>query len=185
MAEMKYLALLRGINVGGNNIIKMTDLKSCFEGMGFTGVSTYIQSGNVIFDSEETSQIDLTDKIETTLSSRFNYDSKIILVPYPVLDSVVKNAPPGFGKDAGVYRNDVIFTDATTKPDEIWMMLNPREGVDEAWAGEYTLYFRRLTSRASQTRLTRLISLPVYKHLSIRNWNTTLKLYLLMNGNAD
>jgi uncharacterized protein (DUF1697 family) len=49
MAEQQYITLLRGINVGGNNIIKMTDLKSCFESMGFTGVSTYIQSGNVIF----------------------------------------------------------------------------------------------------------------------------------------
>lgn len=185
MSAIKYLALLRGINVGGNNIIKMTDLKSCFEGMGFTGVSTYIQSGNVIFNSEEKVWNELTGKIESTLSSRFNYDSKIILVPYPVLDSVVNNALPGFGKDAGVYRNDVIFTDATTRPGEVLMMLNPREGVDEAWAGEYTLYFRRLTSRASQTRLTRLISLPVYKHLSIRNWNTTLKLYLLMNGNVS
>jgi uncharacterized protein (DUF1697 family) len=51
----KYLALLRGINVGGNNIIKMVDLKACFEKMGFLDVSTYIQSGNVLFSSPETS----------------------------------------------------------------------------------------------------------------------------------
>ncbi|NCP46313.1 MAG: DUF1697 domain-containing protein, partial [Flavobacteriales bacterium] len=48
----QYLALLRGINVGGNNIIKMVDLKACFEKMGFTDVKTYIQSGNVIFTSD-------------------------------------------------------------------------------------------------------------------------------------
>ena len=184
MPAIKYLALLRGINVGGNNIIKMTDLKSCFEGMGFTGISTYIQSGNVIFGTAETDQIYLTGEIESALSERFKYDSKIILVPYRVLESVVKNAPAGFGNDPDIYRNDVIFMDDNTKPDEILAMLNPREGVDEAWAGEYTLYFRRLTSKASQTRLTKLISLPVYKHLSIRNWNTTVKLLSLMQENA-
>ena len=50
MANTQYLALLRGINVGGNNIIKMADLKACFENMGFTEVVTYIQSGNVLLD---------------------------------------------------------------------------------------------------------------------------------------
>ena len=51
MADTQYLALLRGINVGGNNIIKMADLKACFERLGFTGVATYIQSGNILFKS--------------------------------------------------------------------------------------------------------------------------------------
>ena len=48
MIKTKYLALLRGINVGGNNIIKMTDLKACFESLGLADVFTYIQSGNVL-----------------------------------------------------------------------------------------------------------------------------------------
>ena len=48
----KYIALLRGINVGGNNMIKMADLKAAFERRGFQRVSTYINSGNVLFDSE-------------------------------------------------------------------------------------------------------------------------------------
>ena len=52
MRLTKYIALLRGINVGGKNIIKMTDLKTAFEGCGFQNVSTYINSGNILFDSE-------------------------------------------------------------------------------------------------------------------------------------
>jgi len=72
MAGQQYITLLRGINVGGNNIIKMTDLKSCFEDMGFTGVSTYIQSGNVIFFSGEQDKAKLTTKIEKELE----YDNK-------------------------------------------------------------------------------------------------------------
>ena len=56
----RHLALLRGINVGGNNIIKMSDLRVCFEAMGLSGVETYIQSGNVIFSTKRASKTRLT-----------------------------------------------------------------------------------------------------------------------------
>lgn len=77
---MKYLALLRGINVGGNNIIKMTDLQKAFKDIGLNSVQTYIQSGNVIFESAETDKSLLTQEIESKLSTTFNYTSKIILI---------------------------------------------------------------------------------------------------------
>ena len=64
-----YVALLRGINVGGNNIIRMTALKACFETLGFQDVSTYIQSGNVLFSTAESDTVKLTAKIETALSN--------------------------------------------------------------------------------------------------------------------
>jgi uncharacterized protein (DUF1697 family) len=64
---LQYLALLRGINVGGNNIIKMTDLKAGFENIGFSDVSTYIQSGNVIFKSEENNKTKIINLIERSL----------------------------------------------------------------------------------------------------------------------
>ena len=72
-----YVALLRGINVGGKNIIKMVDLKSCFETMGFSDVITYIQSGNIIFKTPEENKYVLTQQIEKGLSEQFNYQSKI------------------------------------------------------------------------------------------------------------
>lgn len=80
MAGNQYLALLRGINVGGNNIIKMTDLKSCFENMGFDDVLTYIQSGNVLFKSDEKNKTRLTNRIEMVLSEHFNPDYSYVIV---------------------------------------------------------------------------------------------------------
>jgi len=56
---MKYIALLRGINVGGNNKVSMTDLRTCFEDIGFTNVRTYINSGNIFFESSETGEAKL------------------------------------------------------------------------------------------------------------------------------
>lgn len=107
--KTRFLALLRGINVGGNNIIKMTDLKTCFEEMGFTNVVTYIQSGNVLFDSQGNKQIQLTEQIEKTLSACFNYTSKVVLVSQQNLIQLVNNAPEGFGVHPDEYRYDVIF----------------------------------------------------------------------------
>ena len=180
MPETQYLALLRGINVGGNNIIKMTDLKSCFENMGFTEVVTYIQSGNVLFKSAEKDKFKLTRKIEKALSERFNYQSRIVVVTYKELKKVIEGTPKGFGKDLDTYRCDVIFLKEPLTPAEAMKDVSIKEGVDHAYQGKYVLYFSRLTSKASQSHLAKIIKLPVYQNMTIRNWNTTTKLLALM-----
>jgi uncharacterized protein (DUF1697 family) len=182
MSEYQYLALLRGINVGGNNIIKMADLKSCFEGMGFTDVVTYIQSGNVVFKAAEKDKIKLTTKVESTLSERFGYQSRLVIVTHKELKEVVEEAPKGFGKDLEKYRCDVIFLKEPLTAREAMKNVKVREGVDNAFAGKTVLYFSRLTSRVSQTYLTKIIALPMYQNMTIRNWNTTTKLLALMEA---
>ena len=71
MSESRYVALLRGINVGGNNLIKMSELRSSFAGMGFNEVQTYIQSGNVVFSSKKMAKAKLEALIEKALSDAF------------------------------------------------------------------------------------------------------------------
>ena len=83
--SIQFLALLRGINVGGNNIIKMVDLKKCFESMGFSDVTTYIQSGNIIFNSDEKDKSKILDKVEKELSNNFKYDAKAVVISYKEL----------------------------------------------------------------------------------------------------
>lgn len=180
--EIQYLALLRGINVGGNNVIKMMDLKACFENMGFTDVVTYIQSGNILFKSAEKDKTMLTDKIEKTLSEKFNYKSRLVAVVHRQLKKIVDGAPQGFGRDADKYRYDVIFLKEPLTPKEAMKHVSTKEGVDTAHAGKDVLYFSRLISKASQSHLTKIIQLPVYQNMTIRNWNTTTKLLALMDG---
>ncbi|MBI4931314.1 MAG: DUF1697 domain-containing protein [Bacteroidetes bacterium] len=184
MAATHYLALLRGVNVGGNNIIKMSDLKACFENMGFTDVATYIQSGNVLFQSDEKEKTKLTNKIEKVLSEKFHYRSRIVVVSHKQLKKVVDEAPRRFGKDADNYRYDVIFLKEPLSPNEAMKNVSAKEGVDTACAGKYVLYFSRLISKASQSRLIKIITLPVYQNMTIRNWNTTTKLLELMEKEA-
>jgi len=180
MASIQYLVLLRGINVGGNNIIKMTDLKTCFEKMGFADVVTFIQSGNIIFNSEEKNKTALVNKIEKTLSQTFSYNAKVVAVNYKELKNAVDNAPPGFGKEPAKYRYDVIFLKEPLTAKGAMKIVKTKEGVDSAFEGKNVLYFARLTAKASQSKLAKIIGTPEYKYMTIRNWNTTTKLLALM-----
>ncbi|PIP95172.1 MAG: hypothetical protein COW78_06965, partial [Bdellovibrio sp. CG22_combo_CG10-13_8_21_14_all_39_27] len=99
----KKICLLRGINVGGKNIIKMSDLKSCFEKMGFEDVETYIQSGNVIFSSKEANSA-LTKLIERELLKKFSYKEPILLLSDKKLKTIVSSSPKDFGNDPDKYR---------------------------------------------------------------------------------
>ena len=176
----QYLVLLRGINVGGKNIIKMADLKASFEEMGFSNVVTYIQSGNVLFKSEGKDKASLTTRIERGLSKRFDFEAKVVLISQEELAAIVRDAPEEFGKDGKKYRFDVIFLKEPLTPKEAMKSVSVRGGVDGAHAGKQALYFSRLISRASQSYLTKIIGMPVYRNMTIRNWNTTTKLLDLM-----
>ncbi len=176
----QYLALLRGINVGGKNIIKMADLKSAFEAMGLLNVITYIQSGNVLFQSDEKDKKILTDKIEKGLSKTFKYEAKLVIVSYKELKEIINEAPRGFGKEPDTFRYDVIFLKEPLTSKEAIKNVSVKEGVDSAHAGKRALYFSRLIEKAASSRLTKIIGLPVYQNMTIRNWNTTTKLLAMM-----
>src|SRR5262245_42242732 len=109
MAQKQYLALLRGINVGGHNIIKMPLPTACLAGTPFNHSRTYIQSGNVLFTSNEKDIDRITRKMEQVLSKEFNYQSRVVIVSEDTLRAVVNRAPKGFGKKPLEYRYDVIF----------------------------------------------------------------------------
>jgi uncharacterized protein (DUF1697 family) len=179
---VRYLALLRGINVGGNNIVKMTELRACLECTGLKNVTTYIQSGNVLFESQLRSIAKLTRLIEQALSEQLLKAAQIVVVSEEQLASVVTKAPAAFGAEPTKYRYDVIFLKEPVCARELLPSISLKEGVDEAFEGNGVLYFKRLISRASQSHLTKLISTPAYKSMTVRNWTTTTKLYELMSG---
>ena len=87
-----YIALLRGINVGGKNVIKMSELKEAFESIGLCDVKTYIQSGNVLFKSNESEEA-LCDRMEAAIKEVFNISTNIILRTSKELDQTIRNIP--------------------------------------------------------------------------------------------
>lgn len=175
-----YVALLRGINVGGNNLIRMPALKACFEAQGLRDVATYIQSGNVLFTTGRSGQLVLTREIEEVLSKTFAYRSRVVVRSFRQMKAIVERAPNGFGGRPAAYRYDVIYLREPLTADEAIKSVTAKPGVDRAFAGEGVLYFSRLISKAGQSHLSRIVSKPIYQNMTIRNWNTTGKLFELM-----
>jgi len=159
----------------------MPALKACFEASGFEDVVTYIQSGNVLFrPPRRASASTLVRRIEDTLSSTFGSPVSVVLRSHRQMRSVVEEAPERFGSDPAEYRYDVIFLKEPLTASAALERVSTRPGVDAAHAGKDVLYFSRLTSRASQSQLSRIVSTPIYGSLTIRNWNTTTKLLRMM-----
>jgi uncharacterized protein (DUF1697 family) len=125
-----YLALLRGINVGGKNKVPMAELKACFEELGCENVRTYIASGNVMFESNIGSA-ELTEELQEALPANFKLGElvRILVLSRDQLQKVIDQAPKGFGTEPGKYHSDAIFLMGIPS-DEAIKIFNPREGVD-------------------------------------------------------
>ncbi|QQO08809.1 DUF1697 domain-containing protein [Breznakiella homolactica] len=178
---MVYLALLRGVNVGGKNLIRMDALKSAFEGLGFTDVKTYIQSGNVIFSSAEKDKSAIAKKIREEIRETFGADTDILVFTGKQIRTVVAEAPPDYGTDEA-WKYDVLFFADTCNPEDVILDFPVREGVDRIHLGRQVIYAARLKSLASRSHISRIIGMPFYRSLSIRNWNTTRKLNELLGN---
>jgi uncharacterized protein (DUF1697 family) len=172
-----YVALFRGINVGGRNKLPMAELRDVLADLGLRSVKAYIQSGNAVFESDDAAA-DIAERIETALPSRFKLDSSIIRVL--ILDgaqvrAVANEAPRGFGKEPDKYRYDVAFL-LGVESAEVLDQIPVNPVVDKTWAGPGAIYYRRLIELVTKTHMTKIIGKPLYANMTIRNWNTTTKL---------
>ena len=172
-----YVILLRGLNVGGKNIVSMVALKSCLEELGFVNVSTYIASGNVILESDKPTA-EIKTQIEAALTKSFKLNSeliKVLVLSRKQLQAVIDNKPKGFGDQPEKYHSDAIFLmdiDAA----QAMPIFNPREGVDKVWPGIGVIYSQRLSTLRTKSRLSKIMVSPLYKSMTIRSWSTTIKL---------
>jgi uncharacterized protein (DUF1697 family) len=179
---VKYLALIRGINVGGKNLVKMADLRAAFEEMGHLDVATFIASGNVLFRAPRQSREQLAARVESHLTRRFGTELKVVLLTDAQLRGVIDGAPRGFGGETD--RSDVVFLRKPLTTKKALARVETREGVDRVWEGNGVLYFARLKAKASSSRLSKIAVTPEYKNMTIRSWSTTKKLHALMESSG-
>src|SRR5512135_2456294 len=178
-----YAILLRGINVGGRNIVPMVGLKNCLEELGFANVSTYIASGNVILESDKPATA-IEAQIEAALIKSFRLDSeliKVLALTRNQLQAVIDNKPEGFGDQPEKYHSDTIFLMGIDSAQAL-PLFNPREGVDKVWPGDGVIYSQRLSAERTKSRLRLIMASPLYKSMTIRSWNTTIKLLNLLKS---
>lgn len=177
----RHVALIRGINVGGRNSVPMADLRAVFDGCGFAEVSTYIQSGNVLFDASGPVR-DLERRIEAALEARFGVELVVVVRTARQLANLVARAPEGFGTRPDTFHSDVVFLKAPLTASRAMTVVDEREGVDRAWSGTGVVYFQRLSARRAQSRMSRIASTPEYQQMTIRSWSTTTKLLDLIRA---
>ncbi|SRR5258706_10167115 len=90
---MKYVALLRGINVGGNNMIKMETLRATLATLGFENIKSYINSGNLVFETAKTDDGKLAEKIHNAIQTEFGFDISVMVRPMAEIEEIVANNP--------------------------------------------------------------------------------------------
>ena len=178
--QPRFLALLRGVNIGGKNRILKEDLRETFEGLGFTGVRTYIQSGNILFRSGETSVRELTEVIEKALLDRISYAVRVAVLSSAQYRSAVQAAPVGWGSDDG-QRHNALFTLGDTTSEEVFEQLpNPKREIETVTTGPGVLFWSVSKEQLTRTTFLRLPAAPIYQLVTVRNHNTVFKLQELL-----
>jgi uncharacterized protein (DUF1697 family) len=161
----------------------MAELKALFAELGCENVRTYIASGNVMFESNRSSA-ELTKELQEALPKKFKLDSELIrtlVLSRDQLQKVIDQAPTGFGTEPGKYHSDAIFL-IDIPSEEAIRIFNPREGVDKVWQGDLAIYSQRLSAQRTKSRLSKIVSSPLYKQMTIRSWVTTARLLEFMNA---
>ena len=181
VCRVTYVALLRGINVGGKTLIKMADLKACMEGLGFGEVSTYIASGNVLFESGERDAGKLEGEIERALEQRFRLPVKVVVLDRAAYGRIVKAIPKEWIGDASL-RANVAFVRRGTDAKQVVRELQPDPQIEEVKAIDGAILWATKRDALNRSVMRKLIGGAAYKELTVRNLNTTLKLQELLGA---
>ena len=178
----KYLALLRGINVSGHNMIKMDALKKMLENMGFQNVETYIQSGNVFLESEEENAASIGFKIKQEISKVFGYDVPVIMISKSNLELCFKNNPFLKEKDCDIKKLYVAYISKELTAEAINDLKISNIKPDEAVIDSNRIYIKYAIGAGKTNLDQKYIEKKLNVVATIRNWNTFTKLLEMYNG---
>ena len=178
---MQYVALLRGINVGAKNLLSMADVRVCLERHDFRRVRTYIQSGNILFESDVADAATLTTAIQKALSAAFDHDAQVFLRSHRQLKRIVAQAPREWTSGAGLRRNVAFLREPLTDTRAL-REIEPKPGVDFVKAGQGVLYLSTLMRRVKQSGFTKVVKKSIYRDMTIRNYDTCQKILALMQA---
>jgi uncharacterized protein (DUF1697 family) len=169
----KYVTFLRGINVGGR-IIKMTDLKACFNDMGFKGVTTFLQTGNVVFEGNFDDLPQLKRQIETGLNKIFNYPARVQVFSLESLAKIVHKYP--FDSSDDSFQHYVIFME--NYADDLAIEAIDLDSSTEAvQAGNLVVYWRVKKGMTLKSPFSKQLTKAKYKEFNtVRNIKTLRKI---------
>jgi uncharacterized protein (DUF1697 family) len=170
---MKYVALLRGINVGGNNKISMAALRGAFESMGFTEVRTYINSGNVIFDAV---LAPTQAAIQEHLKDEFGFDISTLLLKGEDIVRIAAAIPKEWKNDRENEKSDVLYLfDEANSPD-VLARIGFKPEIETLIYVDHAVLANITRKNQGRGSLLKLMGIPLYKQMTIRNVTTARKL---------
>lgn len=167
-----HLALLRGINVSGHNMIKMEELKTILSNVGFQNVETYIQTGNVFLDSEEENGAAVGFQIKQEIFKALGLEVPVVVISKKDLEDCLSNNPFLKERDADLKKLYVAFVSKTLKKENINDLKISQFKPDEASIDESRIYIKYAVG-AGKTRFDqKYIEKKLNVTATIRNWNT-------------
>ena len=177
---MKYVALLRGINVGGNRKVDMKQLKAGFESAGMENVRTYINSGNVIFESSESAK-KLVGALEKVILDDFGFEVKVLIRDYEQVKAVNEALPDAWSNDDKM-KCDVMFLWEEVDDPMVIEQLRIKQGIDTVKYVAGAIIWSIDRANINKSGMNEIVGTALYKKMTIRNYNTTRKLLELMES---
>ena len=173
-----FVALLRGINVGGRSLISMAELRSLFSSLGFQNVETYIQSGNVVFRSPTADANEVAARVEREIAGAFGVEPAVLVRTRQELEAIAEGNPY-LSRDADLSKLHVVFLDRAPAASAAFELDPERSPADEFTLQGRELYLR-LPNGAGRSKLTLdYFERTLGVRATARNWNTLLKVLAL------
>jgi uncharacterized protein (DUF1697 family) len=175
-----YVALLRGLNVGGNNMVGMKSLKASFQKLGLDDVSTYINSGNVLFRSAEPDPRKLEDKIDRMLEREYDLNGNTVVRSYAEMSRLKKTITTNWKESQADWRYNVIFLRHTIDSKKLLDGVAVTPEKEQVIYCPGTLLWCARIDALNRTGMLKMSKQSVYREMTVRNLNTTTKLVALM-----
>ncbi|RTQ90821.1 DUF1697 domain-containing protein [Lysinibacillus telephonicus] len=178
---MIYVALLRGINVGGNNKIDMKLLKQTFEQAGMNDVVTYINTGNIIFSYNGRSKPELSRILEEAIHNDFGLQIKVVVLSIDDVREII-NAIPDTWKNDKDMSSDVMFLWDEIDDESVLENLVIKPNIDTVKYVPGAILWSVAKENVTKSGKSKIIGSKIYKQVTVRNVNTARKIFELMEA---
>jgi uncharacterized protein (DUF1697 family) len=176
-----YVALLRGINVGGNNVIRMSDLKHCFQTLSYDDVETYINSGNVVFRSSTADERQLEAEIEAALEQRLSLAVRVLVRDLDQMTALVDEIGRTWTDDAG-QRQTVLLLAPEIDSEGVLKDLKPNADVETVHYCPGALLWSASKRDLARSGVLKVNRTALYQAMTVRNPRTVRGIHELMLG---
>lgn len=181
---MVFIALLRGINVGGNNKVDMKQLKATFERLGLQNVVTYINTGNIVFTDDARTAQELSGLLEDAISADFGLKIKVIIRTIEEIATIMASLPEHWVNNQEM-KSDVLYLWDEINHESVLEELPIKPEVDRVIYVPGAILWSYDRENAGRSGMNKIIGTKLYSLVTVRNVNTARKIYDLMKAAAE